>query len=141
MAAYRADVLTGLVRAVCPEPVEPVLDDVLDEVDLMIGALPPMSARVLGAGLVALDQLTRFTRAGRGRPFRRLPTEDQRALLEAVLAGRRSAVPVQVVVPLRTLVVTAYYDHPEVRRALGYTPESWVTEAVSRRLRILGGDG
>jgi hypothetical protein len=133
-------VLTCLIRAVCPEPVEPVLEDVLAEAQLMIDALPPLSARAMGTGLVALDQLTRLTRLGLGRPFRRLRLDEQRALLEGVLGGKRSAIPIQLVVPLRTLVVAAYYDHPEVRRSLGYTPEAWVADATARRLGLVPGD-
>ena len=113
-----------------------MLPAVVDEVQAMIDALAPGSARAITAGLAALDQLTRLTRVARGRPFRRLGVAEARAVLASALEGRAGPVPMALVVPLRTLVVSAYYDHPEVRRSLGYTPESWIGEVTARRLRL-----
>ena len=123
----------------CPDTVDQVIDDVVDEVRQTAAALPAATSRLLPVGLLLIDQLTRATPEGRGRPLHRLERADARVVLEAAMSGR-SVVPAQLVLPFRSLAVAAYYDHPAVRLSLGYTPEAWIEQVTARRLRDYAGE-
>jgi len=133
-------ILWRLAALACPpDPDRPDMPDLTDrtvaEFERHVAHLPGVARRVMGPALLAFDQAARVRHGG--RRFVRLDDARADAYLTRVLYGRTG--PIATVVRLvKGLVVMAHYELPEVKEALGYSPESYVKEVTARRLARYG---
>ena len=91
------------------------------------------------AGLATFDQLARMRPSSRGRAFSRLSPE----LAERVFKAwwHSPIFPVrQWAKGIKGVVALAYWDHPEVRGAIGFAPEGWIAHVTERRQRDYAAD-
>jgi hypothetical protein len=123
---------------VCPPGAQQRTDQVLAEVELMLGALAPAARKALIAAVVVFDHGARGYPRSRGRRFTRLDDEAAEAYLRALLA--RGGVTAQLVQRLRGLVVMCYYELPAVQREIGYDPAPYIAAVSRRRLRSYGAE-
>jgi hypothetical protein len=132
-------ILRRLVVLACPpDPGLPDLTDrVVAEFDLHVAQLPGFARRTMGPALRLFDQAARLRNGG--RRFVRLDPARADAHLARVLYGRTS--PVATVIRLvKSLVVMAYYELPEVKEQLGYDPAPYVADVTARRLARYGAE-
>jgi hypothetical protein len=111
---------------------------VLAEFSLMLGALRPGARRALVAAFVAFDQGARLYPAARGRRFARLDDRTADDYLRALLA--RGDGTASLVRRLVGLMVMCYYELPEVKREIGYQPDSYIAAVSKRRLESYGAE-
>jgi hypothetical protein len=124
---------------VCPPGLreDGLLEPCLGEFDLHLAFLPPAARRIVPGALVLFDEGARLRPLSRGRRFVTLDSARAQAHLRTVLYGR--AGPMATVVRLvKSLLVMAYYELPEVQRRLGYDPASSVAAAAARRRERYG---
>jgi hypothetical protein len=111
---------------------------VLDELGLLMGALPPGARHGLAAGFLALDRGARVYPRSRGRRFARLDDRVADAYLRALLArtdGLGNAAR-----KLRSLVLMCYYELPDVQEEQGYRPGPYIAAVSRRRLASYGAE-
>jgi hypothetical protein len=127
-------VVARFAEVVCPPQVRSHqrTDRVLDEFELMMGALPPIARRTLVTAFLAMDRGARLYPRSRGRRFARLDDQTADAYLRALLARRGGLA--DAVRRLRGLIALCYYDLPDVKEELGYRPEPYIAEVSRRRL-------
>ena len=130
-----------LARVVCTDAVRDwgLEDAVADHVAWSLASFPPHLRFALTAGLASLEHGARLYPGGRGRPFSRLP-EDVRDRYFASLWHSPLFAVRQLAKGLKGLVALAFWDHPDVRQRLKYTPEVWIAEVSARRLASYGPD-
>jgi hypothetical protein len=124
--------LERIAELVCART--PVPPGLLADVEAQIACLPTVSRRAVGPALRAFDQAARLRY---GRRFTRLDDARADAWLRHVLYHRHG--PLATAVRLvKSLVVFCWYELPEVRAAIGYTPDAYVAEVTARRLARYG---
>jgi len=109
----------------------------LDEFELLLGALPAGMRKSIPVAFVLFDRAARLYPPARGRRFARLADREADSYLRAVLARRRGG-PAAVVRQLKGLVVMCYYELPEVKEQLGYRPGPYIAAVSRRRLAAYG---
>jgi hypothetical protein len=125
---------------VCPPEVRAGqrADQVLGELGLMLGSLPPAARKALAAALVLLDQGARLYPPSRGRRFARLGDEVAGPYVRAVLTRRGPAA--ELIRRLKSVITMCYYELPEVQREIGYDPVPYIAAVSRRRLESYGPD-
>lgn len=134
--------LRGLILALCPRAPAPDGDELLDLVEMhVLRQLPYFStAARLGfcLAVLVLDWSPRLLLASSKRIEH---LERARAAhLVARLSASHHALVRTLVVAVRGLVLSAYFDQDEVHRALGYEPMPFFRERVELRRRLLSGE-
>ena len=136
--------MTRFAVNVCPPAPAARIEAAVAELDLMLGALPPVARRLTPLLFALLNQGARLYPRCRFRSFRGASDSAARAYLDALLAGRgagRGVVGRGVVgrgavsglaERLKSLVAMCYYELPEVQQEIGYRPGPYI-EAVARR--------
>ena len=109
---------------------------VLDELDLVMGALAPEARKALTVTLVILDEAARLYPRSRGRRFTRLDDQAAEAYVRALLTSRSTAC--EFVRRLKGVVVMCYYELPQVQREIGYDPAPYIAAVSRRRLASYG---
>jgi hypothetical protein len=126
-------VLRQLVRAACPSDLDElgIADELVQFVEESMAYGPPLFARALGVGLVALDAASVLD--GGGTTLSRMPIERARAYVEETKLGAN--VPRAVVIPqVRLLALLGYFEHPLVKARMGYDPAAWIEKVRKERL-------
>jgi hypothetical protein len=111
-------------------------DRVLDEFELMLGAMAPSARKGLIAAFVTLDQGARLYPRSRGRRFSRLDDEAAEAYVRALLA--RQSIAGLVARRVKGVLVMCYYELPPVQREIGYDPARFIAGVSRRRLASYG---
>jgi hypothetical protein len=130
----------ALIGVLLPPPPAPQAPDIVDRVELYVrrfmSHMHPLAARGLWLSIVLLDWAPRFLL----RSVRRLhKLERARAgALLSKMAESRNALLRSLVISVRALVMSAYFDQDEVHRALHYAPVPFIKARVSLRQRLLG---
>ena len=121
----------------CPPSVREAgrIDGLLGELEAMLGALPLAARRLVALAFVLFDQGARLYPRARGRRFARLGDRTAEGYLEAMLAHRRLSGAAQ---RLKGLVVMSYYELPDVKTELGYSPDAYIAAVSRRRLATYG---
>ena len=139
MGAGTRRALAGVIRALCPHA---LADDGLEEVVALhvrrlARYLHPTSAHglVLTIHLLAWAPLWRFAAL---RPLHRLPPERGARVLESMAQSRFAAIRM-LVVALRGLVLSTYFDQDRVHRAIGYAPVPFLEQRITLRKKIMAG--
>ena len=130
-------VLVAAVRAIRPRGHgfnQAIDDDVLERVRAFFRFLPPPLRRAFPLGLRALEWAPLFV-LRRRRRFTTLPLDEARRVLERLndLGGPFGG----LVLGLRTLVFLAFYQHPDVLRALEVDWAGRAAELTRRRAGLL----
>ena len=108
--------------------------DLADEAKAVADSIGDGESRA--TALAVLDQGARLYPPSRGRRFARLDDRVASAYVGALLARRDPAG--EVVRRLKSVVVTCYYELPEVQREIGYDPAPYIAAVSRRRLRSYG---
>jgi len=129
-------VLHSLVPVICPPEAAHLADAIVDHMALTIGALPPLAAKGLAAGLVTYD-LAALPRYGR-RASKLGPVQ-----AEAYYASWEhgiTPVHVQFAKGINQLMSLSCYEQPEMMEACGYRPAGWIEQVTKKRLTVYADD-
>jgi choline dehydrogenase-like flavoprotein len=96
--------------------------------------MPRHLRTLLPAGFVLFDQAARLRRASFPRSFAALPDPAAEAYFAAMSRSRRTWARI-LTRPLRTVVLTHFYDLPEVRARVGYRPDPYIERIAEDRWR------
>ena len=123
----------------CPPQVRAanLTDELLAEFEAMLQVLPSAVRWSVRSGLIAFDQGARAYPRARGRRFVQLADGDADAYFRAVLA-RKSGGLGAALQRIKGLVVSCYYELPEVKEQLGYRPDAYIAAVSRRRLESYG---
>jgi hypothetical protein len=117
----------------------PIDPHVVDEVDRTIACWPPLLKLAFPLGLRLLEWSPLFLSRSRQR-LTRMDRKEAAHYLESCLESRRGPIGT-VTAAVRTLVLVAFYQHPEVLRTLGVDGEARLEETVRWRARVLEEEG
>lgn len=135
--------LGALTVALTPPPPAPQLPDIKPRVSLFVRSWMPYLSAGGALGLAVFLTLLEFAPLWTLRGWRRLskqPPETVRGVVD-LLAHTRWLGPLRDgAMGVRGLVQGAYYDQPEVQRAMGYEPEPFIAERITLRRRLLAGE-
>jgi hypothetical protein len=129
-------VLHSLVPVICPPEAAPLADAIVDHMALTIGALPPLMANGLAAGLVTYDlgALPRY--------WRRASTLSPERAERYYASWEHGITPlhVQFAKALNQLMSLSCYEQPEMMEACGYRPAGWIEQVTKKRLTVYADD-
>jgi hypothetical protein len=111
-------------------------EQVISELELLLGAIQPTARRVLLAGFGIVGQRARVYPRSRGRHLTRLPDDVADAYMR-MLMSRSRGVP-GIARRLKGLLVMCYYQLPEVMEEIGYRPDEYIAMVSRRRLASYG---
>lgn len=134
--------LTAIVRAVAPMEDGPRVPDLLERVTTGVRVQMAYFPALLARGFVVAIHLVDWSPVWRFRSLRRLRSLPRAAAvrhLEALGESRIGALR-NLLFPLRAAVLSAYFDQPEVHRAIGYDPLSFMKERIELRRRLLASE-
>ena len=123
----------------CPPEVHTgnLTDGLLAEFEALLAVLPSALRWSVRGGLVAFDQGARFYPRARGRRFIHLADGEADAYFRAVLARRRGGLGAALQ-RIKGLIVSCYYELPEVKDQIGYRPDAYIAAVSRRRLASYG---
>ena len=129
-------VLRSLVPVICPPEAAPLADAIVDHMALTIGALPPLMANGLAAGLVTYDlgALPRYLRRAQAL------TPDKAEAYYASWEHGLTPLHVQFARALNQLMSLSCYEQPEMMEAVGYRPAGWIEKVTKKRLTVFADD-
>jgi hypothetical protein len=135
-AAFR-----GLIPVLCPPPPAPQLADLEDRIELHVRRImryfPPLVAIgfCLAIHLIDWSPIWRFVAFSRVRKLDRARAE---AVLDGLGASRSPAIRT-LILGVRGVVMSTYYDQDEVHAAIDYAPIPWLRSRIALRERIVAG--
>jgi hypothetical protein len=137
----RRRTLIRFAEVACPPELRTLglADALVAQFESALGVLSPALRRSVPAGLFAFDQGARLYPAARGRRFTQLGDQLADRYFRAVLASRRGGIAVALQ-RLKGLVVMCYYELPEVKQSIGYTPDEYIAAVSRRRLDTYGAE-
>lgn len=131
--------LRGVIWALCPGGTAPRSPEVMHDVELgtrrFLRYMHPTVARALRFGLLLLDWLPVLTLRSRGRLHRLAP--DKASAFIARWAKSRIKALRLLVMGVRSLVLSVYFDQTAVHRALKYEPVPFMRERIAFRRALL----
>jgi len=134
-------VLESLVPVICPpEATELGLGaDIVDHVELTMGALPGLFRAGLVAGIAGYDAAAALWPPAHGHLAHMLSPELARRWFESWLHG---PTPMQreLVKGIKQVMTLAHYEHPVIQERLGYRPQQWIEKVKRRRLEVYADD-
>jgi hypothetical protein len=131
--------LRGLIRALCPPPPGPQLPDLEERLELHVRRMLMYMVPVVALGFVLSVHLLDWSPIWRLRGasrIQRLPREDAEHAIAALVVSP-STVARTLILGVRALVLSTFYDQDEAHRAMGYEPVPFLTERVALRGRLL----
>lgn len=132
--------LRALIVTLCPAAPAPNSPELLDRVELhvrhFLRYMHPLAAWGFTLCLVLLDWAPRFLFVSVKR-LHALGRSRASRLLSEMVSGRFAFLRT-LVVAVRGLVLSAYFDQDEVHQAIGYAPLPFLSERVERRRLLLG---
>jgi len=139
MSGYRhphvvRKLLYSLIPIACPDRGSGLDDDLIAHSERTLGGAPRHIRLALTAGVATYDLAAIAYPGVAMRPAHLLSEGEHRRYFEA---WWHSPLVVQreLVKALKGFLGLAYYEHPEVQRRLGYTPDAWIEVVKARRLR------
>jgi hypothetical protein len=131
--------LASVTPIACPPDVEElgIIDAVVDHVELSMRSLPAVVRAALLAGLTSYELGSIAWPGNWGRPASKL---GRARAIRYYDAWRRSPIRLQTefIKGLKGLLCMSYYEMPQVKERLGYTPDPWVSRVKRRRLEVYG---
>jgi hypothetical protein len=126
---------------VCPPPPAPQLPDLEDRIELHVRRLMRYFPPLVGFGFLFAIHLVDWAPVWRFAALSRIGRLDQ-ARAERILDGLgASRVPAirTLILGIRGVVMSTYYDQDEVHAAIGYAPIPFLRERIALRERIVAG--
>lgn len=134
-------VLESLVPVICPpEAMELGLtNDIVDHVELTMGALPPRFRQGFVLGLETYDLAALLWWPGRRRRAHKLPRHLAVRYFER---WRHGPTPIhrQLAIAMKQLLSLAHYEQPVIQERMGYRPHEWIETVKRRRLEVYADD-
>lgn len=131
----------GLIRVLCPPPPGPTLPDLEDRIELHTRRMLMYMVPIVALGFVLGVYLTDWAPLWRFRAFSRIQKLD-RARAERVLTEMgesRSPVVRMLILGVRGLALSTFYDQDEVHSAMDWHPIPFIENRIALRERILAG--
>lgn len=129
-------VLLSLVPVICPAKWAHLADDIVDHMELTIGASPAVLRKAIGAGFLTYDLgAVPF----HGHRAHKLSPEAAEKYFASWEHGP-TPVHTQFARALNQLMSLACYEQPEVMEAAGYKPAGWIEEVKHKRLTVFRDD-
>ena len=141
MSAYTLRAMAGLMRAICPPPPAPQIADleqrVATQVRLMLRYMNPFVAFGFCAAVVVLD-LAPIWRLVSWRRVQSLDPARGAAILGPIGTSKLPGLRL-LMLGVRGLILSVYFDQDEVHRALDYAPIPFITQRIDLRKRLRAG--
>jgi len=139
MSGYRhpqavRKLLRSLIPIACPDRGSGLDDDLLAHTERTLGGAPRHIRLALLAGVTTYDLAAIAYPGVAMRPAHRLDVNEHRRYFEAWWSSPL-VIQRELVKALKGFLGLAYYEHPEIQRRLGYTPQAWIEVVKERRLR------
>ena len=135
MSRHMRQVFRALILAICPTLPAPHSPEMVDRVEMHVRRfmryMNPLLARGLWLGIWLLDWAPRLWLFSVQRLHRLEPT--RAGALLARMAERPMGLFRMLVVAVRGLVLSAYFDQEEVHRAINYTPRRFMRKRMALR--------
>jgi hypothetical protein len=133
--------LDGLVRAICPPPPAPQLENLEErarlQVQRMLRYMHPVVAFGFCLAVIALDYAPIWSFAS-WRRVRSMDPAQAAPLLERIGWSRLPLLRL-LVLGVRGMILSVYFDQDEVHRAIGYAPVPFIEQRIQLRRRLLHG--
>jgi hypothetical protein len=132
--------LRGLIRALCPP--EPALPDLEERIELHVRRMLRYMVPIVALGFVLAVHVVDWAPIWRFAAGRRIQNLD-RDRAEHVLSDlgeSQSGVVRAMILGVRGLVLSTYFDQDEVHRAMGWEPLPFLVRRSELRQRILAGE-
>jgi hypothetical protein len=132
----------GLIRALCPPPPGPTLPDLEDRIEMHMRRMLQYMVPIVALGFVVALFIVDFSPIWRLRAFSRVQKMDharaERMLRE--MGESRSPLIRMLILGVRGLVLSTFYDQDEVHAAMQWKPLPFFDERVALRQRLLRGE-
>ncbi|MEZ4224558.1 MAG: hypothetical protein R3B13_26645 [Polyangiaceae bacterium] len=139
MGGYTQRVFRAVIDCLIPPPPAPHSPEMVEEIETVVRSwmpyMLPLSARGLWLSIMLLDLAPLFLFVAPSR-LHRLPRERASKLLSEMVHGRFAFLRL-LVVALRGVVLSCYFDQEVVHRAIGYRPVAFMRDRISLRERLL----
>jgi hypothetical protein len=114
-----------------------LVDAIVDQMELSMRSVPTFVRASLLAGITGYELASTVWPGNWGRPASKL---DRARAIRYYDAWRKSPIRLQkeFIKGLKGLLCMGYYEMPQVKEQLGYTPDAWVTKVTRRRLEVYG---
>ncbi len=129
----------ALIAILLPPPPAPQLPDMIDRVELYVrrfmSHMHPLAARGMWLSIILIDWAPRLLL----RSFKRLHRIDRHeasAILREMGESPNNLWR-SLIVSVRALVLSAYFDQDEVHRAIHYSPVPFIKDRLKLRRRLL----
>jgi hypothetical protein len=131
--------LRASIRALCPPPPGPTLPDLEDRIELHVRRMLRYMVPLVALGFVLSVHLADWAPLWRFRAFSRMrnPDRDRAERILTEMGESSSPVVRMLVLGLRGLVLSTFYDQDEVHAAMEYRPLPFLSERVLERQRLL----
>lgn len=131
-----------LADVVCPPEMATlgIRDEVIEETELMMRALPAYLRLGLLAGMKTFDEGARVYPGARGSKFSSLADEAVADRYFSFWAHSKNAIQHQFAKGIKGLICFSYYENPKVRAMLRLDAEGWVAQVARRRLETYAED-
>jgi hypothetical protein len=129
----------ALIAILLPPPPAPQLPDMVDRVELYVrrfmAHMHPLAARGMWLSIVLIDWAPRLL----FKSVRRLSRIDRReaSAILGQMASSSNNLWRSLIVSVRALVLSAYFDQDEVHRAIHYRPVPFIRDRLKLRRRLL----
>lgn len=141
MSGFVGRALDGLVRAMCPPEPAPQIEDIeareRAQVGRMLRYMKPIVALGFCISVVILD----WSPLWRLASMRRIQSMDRAkaaSILEEIGWSKVPALRL-LVLGVRGLILSVYFDQEEVHRAMQYAPRPFIEQRIQLRRRLLRG--
>ena len=136
LTATGRKVACSLVPVICPPEFAHLVDPIVANFELTIGASPAILRKGVGAGFAAYDlgSLPRYRKRAHkltGEAAERYYTSWEHGITPFHVQFARA---------LNQLISLGCYEVPEVMEAVGYRPAPWIDEVTRKRLTVYAAD-
>ncbi len=132
-------ILASIAPIACPPDIERfgLVDAVVDHMEMTMRSLPAAVRAALITGLTGYELASMAWPGHLGRPASKL---DRKRAIRYYDAWRHSPIRLQeeFVKGIKGLLCLGYYEMPQVKEQLDYTPDAWVSKVKRRRLEVYG---
>lgn len=133
--------LRGLIRVLCPPAPAPTLPDLEDRIELHVRRMLQYMVPIVALGFVLGVYLLDVAPIWRFRAFSRIQKlgRDQAESVLTEMGESRSPFIRMLVLGVRGLVLSTFYDQDEVHAAMDFHPIPFIENRIELRKRILAG--
>jgi hypothetical protein len=132
--------LHGIIRAICP--IEPEFPDLETRLEDHVRRSMRYMHRLVAFGLLLAFRVLDWAPLWRFKGLTRLHKMDRTKASDflATLALSRLAILRTLIMGVRAIVNTGFYDQDEIHEQLDYHPQAWMRNRIALRQRLLKGE-